>query len=350
MSARVQAETALRASEAQLRAQYQGLPIPTFTWQHRGTGWVFIDCNDAANAITNGVVGLQLGKEAHEIYTDLPDFYTALAECADTGRIVERDLTWTFATGDPRDLAIRLVPVRADLIVMYMEDVTQRKRAEEMLQRSEQRFRALVERGWDAVVVIGPDDRFTYASPPVTRILGYTPEEFVRQSLDGLIHPDDHTEHAKRGLTLMRGGLGATIFSEMRLRHKEGEWRWLEIATTNLLDDPAVRGLVANVRDISERKQYETRLIHDATYDALTGLPNRSLVLSHLQAEIDRVCREAEYQFAVLYLDLDRFKYVNDSMGHLLGDQLLQAVARRFDHILPPMRPSPTSAATSLSS
>ena len=115
---------------------------------------------------------------------------------------------------------------------------------------------------------------------------------------------------------------------------------------TNLLDDPSVRGLVLNIRDVSERKELEDQLVHEAFHDSLTGLANRALFRT---GSSSRCCagRAAEVPVSVLFLDLDGFKEVNDSLGHAAGDQLLIKVAERLRASVRPRTPWPASAATS---
>ena len=182
-------------------------------------------------------------------------------------RIRRKDGSWLWMEGTATN---HLDESAIGAIVGNYRDISERKRAEDAAQESERRFRALVEKSWDATAVMEADGTIRYVSPATTRMLGYLSEEIVGHTLTHLVHPDDVDRRAERGATLMAGGLGGTIASEMRLRHKGGGFRWLEIVTRNLLEDPAIRGFVANFRDVTERKQAEEALrIAEARYRSL---------------------------------------------------------------------------------
>jgi len=201
---RKRAEQAVRESEERFRAQYQGNPVATYTWQRVGDDWVFIDYNRAADAIAGGQISARVGRRASELYGDLPEIRQALAQCDAEQRVISLALPWTFAgTGKRRELIASFVPVPPDLVVLHAEDITERKQAEEELHR-----------------------------------------------------------HA--------------------------------------YDDP------------------------------LTGLPNRHAFTEILAAAARRADAHPGQVFAVAFLDLDRFKSVNDSLGHYRGDRLLARVAGRF--------------------
>jgi len=219
--------------------------------------------------------------------------------------------------------------------VSILHDITERKQAEAALHASEERFRALIEHSSDGIALLGADYTIRYASPSTTRILGYTPEEFVCCTLIDLIHPDDRAVVA-RNIAVGPRSDGTIPPRELRMLHKDGTYRWLEYVGTVLLEDPAVNAIVVNYRDISERKQAETALTHRALHDPLTDLPNRTLFLDRLAQVMARARRRQDYRYAVFFLDCDRFKTINDSLGHLGGDQLLVALARRFVTRLPP--------------
>lgn len=209
----------------------------------------------------------------------------------------------------------------------------ERRRAEEALRQSERRFRALTEHSSDVVVVLDSTGLILYASPSTTRIMGYPLVEHIGQNALDLIYPEDlHLITALFSRLLDHPESNITV--EVRMCHYDGSWRWIEVTGTNLLADPAVQGIVVNYRDVTERKQVEIQLQHDALYDGLTGLPNRLLLADRLEQVIKRTQRHPNYRFAVLFLDLDHFKVVNDSLGHTLGDQLLVAIAPRLSHCL----------------
>jgi diguanylate cyclase (GGDEF)-like protein/PAS domain S-box-containing protein len=196
------------------------------------------------------------------------------------------------------------------------------------LQRSEERFRSLVQNASDGVVVLSSDGRVRYKSPAVERILGLPADVGIGQSgLEG-VHPED-LPIVQRMLSDVGSSSGSEVGGEFRLRHADGSWRTLEAIAKNLLDDPAVRGIVVNYRDITERKVLEEQLRHQAFHDALTGLANRSLFLDRLEHALARASRGGP-PTVVLYLDLDDFKAVNDRLGHAEGDRLLIAVGERL--------------------
>ncbi len=220
-------------------------------------------------------------------------------------------------------------------------DITDRKRTEQELRQSEKRFRSLIENARDIIVILDDKGFCRYVSPSQERILGYPTAEVLGRSVFDLIHPDELPMMAqvfKGIIQLPRVSLG---LAEYRVRHKDGFWCILEAVATNLLAEPSVRGIVVNCHDVTERKVAEDQLLHDALHDALTELPNRALLTDRLGQAFARAKRHPSYQFAVLFLDLDRFKVINDSQGHRTGDRLLVAVARR---LLTCLRPGDTVA------
>jgi diguanylate cyclase (GGDEF)-like protein/PAS domain S-box-containing protein len=206
--------------------------------------------------------------------------------------------------------------------------VVEREQVEEALRRSWKRFRSLVQNGYDVVTVADASGAITYDSPAIERVLGYTPAERLGHNGIEYVHPDDQAQ--ARDVVVRAIETPRVLFTtEFRASHRNGGWRWFEVGVTNLLDDPSVGGIVANQRDITERKAFQEQLTHQAYHDALTGLPNRSLFQSRLEMALARANRHRR-TIAVLFLDLDRFKVINDSLGHETGDELLVAVAQRL--------------------
>jgi diguanylate cyclase (GGDEF)-like protein/PAS domain S-box-containing protein len=196
------------------------------------------------------------------------------------------------------------------------------------LSRSEARFRSLVQNASDVIIVVDANAEILYESPAVERVLGYKPEARVGTNALATIHADDAARVVEI-LTYVRGNPGEFRTLEFRVRHADDSWRWLEVTVTNLLDDPSVGGIVGNYRDVTERKILEAQLAHQASHDALTSLANRVLFRDRLEHALARGERHRE-PVAVLFLDLDDFKRVNDSLGHSAGDEMLVAVAERL--------------------
>jgi diguanylate cyclase (GGDEF)-like protein/PAS domain S-box-containing protein len=204
--------------------------------------------------------------------------------------------------------------------------------------RSEERIRALVEHSSDAVCVIGSDLLVRWQSASVKRMLGYDAAAIVESSILEFVHPDDVTLLRQELGTGMRRG-GSVTFGA-RFAHADGGWRDLEIIADNRLDEPAVGGIVLSMRDVTDRKALEDELRHQAFHDGLTGLANRALFedrLVHAMAG----SRRHRQRMAVLFIDLDDFKTINDSLGHVAGDTLLKAVAVRVARTV---RPTDTAA------
>jgi diguanylate cyclase (GGDEF)-like protein/PAS domain S-box-containing protein len=205
-------------------------------------------------------------------------------------------------------------------VVITAHDITARK-------ESEARFGALVEHLSDMIVVLDEDLSLRWASPSAREFM-VDSDEFMH-----LIHRED-AERAAPVFAELAATPGAVRRIECRAM-KEGEWRHIETIVTNLLHDPAVQGIVCNSRDMTERKVAQEALDRQAYHDGLTGLPNRALFLDRLEVALTRAKRRRS-TVAVMFLDLDRFKVINDSLGHEPGDRLLAAVARRLEGALRP--------------
>jgi diguanylate cyclase (GGDEF)-like protein/PAS domain S-box-containing protein len=202
----------------------------------------------------------------------------------------------------------------------------------EDLRRSEERFRSLVQNASDIITVVDLQGTILYESPSVQRILGYDFEDLVGTQILDMMHPDDKQASITFFLEAAKTG-EVTAPVHWRVRHADGSWRYVETIYKNLSDDPNVGGMLLTTRDVTDRKELEDQLAHRAFHDALTGLPNRSLFTDRVEHALARRVREPG-KIAVLFLDVDDFKTVNDSLGHAAGDELLVAVAKRIDECL----------------
>jgi diguanylate cyclase (GGDEF)-like protein/PAS domain S-box-containing protein len=244
-----------------------------------------------------------------------------------------------LAVGSALALSLRQ-RVRSDFARAWRKltaEVDERKAAEAALRASEERFRSLVQNSSDVITILDGDGNVRYHSESVMRVFGYDPTEQLHSDFRMRVHPDDRE--------LVAGFIadaalrpGATAAATWRVRHRDGSWLHTETVAANLLDDPNVRGLVLNTRDVSERKELEDQLVHQAFHDGLTGLANRTLFTERVEQALARI---GPTDVAVLFVDLDDFKHVNDSLGHAAGDQLLVAAARRLKSCL---RPTDTAA------
>jgi diguanylate cyclase (GGDEF)-like protein/PAS domain S-box-containing protein len=205
--------------------------------------------------------------------------------------------------------------------------------------QSAERFRSLVQNSSDVIALLSPDLVIRYHTPSVERVLGYGEDELVGRRLSELLHGDD-LDRFREFFAQVCALPGAPMPRDLPVRRRDGSVVQMEAVFNNLLDVPTVGGIVLTARDVTERRALEEQLAHQAFHDALTGLANRSLFTERVAHAIERGVRR-KHLFAVLFIDLDDFKTVNDSLGHAAGDELLVAVANR---IRSAVRPEDTCA------
>jgi len=225
-------------------------------------------------------------------------------------------------------------------IVIARQVAAQRRNAELVRERlaREAHFRALVQHSSDMVLVLEADGTVREASPAVARVLGHAPQKVVGRTFWEFFVSDDMAVVQADIAQAIAAGDGEVTASgpcEWRIRAANGSERWVEAICTNLLDDPVVMGLVINGRDVSERKQLEVELTHRAYHDTLTGLVNRTRFRAKVVDAIGRTRSgkrpdDGRSGLAILYIDLDGFKAVNDIFGHDAGDLVLATVADRL--------------------
>nr|BFE71650.1 hypothetical protein GCM10020092_049510 [Actinoplanes digitatis] len=195
------------------------------------------------------------------------------------------------------------------------------------LSRQEERVRLMLEYSTDITTLIDGNGAMSYLTPG-SRALGYEPAELLGTRIVTMIHPEDLPGLLPDMQRLMVTP-GANLTYQARYQHADGSWRWLEVTSRNLMHLPSVAAVVSNSRDVTESRELQDRLRHQATHDELTGLANRVLFG-------ERLAETVGTGVALLHVDLDGFKPINDTYGHHAGDVVLTRVAERLRAVLPP--------------
>ncbi|GAA2475245.1 diguanylate cyclase domain-containing protein [Winogradskya humida] len=212
-------------------------------------------------------------------------------------------------------LAMLLIGAVGISILGYRTQI-QRRRADE-------KFQALFQHAPDMVAVLDAEGRVEYASPSAASVLHFPAGSKQGSSVFDLVHPDDRQNMMGAFASLMQQRDGV-LRLQTRILNASGTATWFEFTASNQMYNPALNGIVINARDVSENRAFQERLTYEAQHDALTGLPNRR----RLQDALDSSLRSDSV--AVLFVDLDGFKPVNDAYGHEAGDELLRQVADRL--------------------
>jgi diguanylate cyclase (GGDEF)-like protein/PAS domain S-box-containing protein len=240
-------------------------------------------------------------------------------------------------------IALVLIALGRQLVIILEGESNARRLKQEVDERtaellaSEDRFRSLVETSSDVIWIIDTEGVVNFVTPSAERVLGYTPADCQDLALWSFLHPDD--------VALAQSALQTAVATEeigiieWRMRRSDGEWANCESTVRSLLNDPGISGVVINLRDITERKMLEHQLIRKALHDPLTGLANGALLRDRIALALGRAQRGSSC--ALLLVDLDDFKAVNDGLGHAAGDQVLNTVARR---LVQAVRPGDTVA------
>nr|WP_221378881.1 sensor domain-containing diguanylate cyclase [Actinoplanes polyasparticus] len=211
--------------------------------------------------------------------------------------------------------AMLLIGVLAMFVLGYRTQI-QRRRADE-------RFQALFQHAPDLVSVLSANGTIEYSSPSAAAVLGYGEGVLVGTSVFDLVHPQDQP-YMRDQFGRLLANRDEVLRLQCRVRSATGDFLWFEFTASNQMQNPSLHGIVINARDISENRAFQERLAHEAQHDALTGLPNRRRMQDALGASL------REQPVAVLFVDLDGFKPVNDAHGHEAGDDLLRQVAARL--------------------
>jgi diguanylate cyclase (GGDEF)-like protein/PAS domain S-box-containing protein len=212
-------------------------------------------------------------------------------------------------------LAIILIGITAISILGY-RTVLQRR-------RNDARFQALFQHAPDLVTVLDGQGRIAYSSPSAAAVLGFEAGRLTGTTVFEIVHPADRP-YMLHHFSQLLGERDAVMRLQCRIRPAHGEYRWFEFTASNQMHNPALNGVVINARDVSDTRAFQERLAHEASHDALTGLPNRRRMQDALDASL------RDEAVAVLFVDLDGFKPVNDAHGHEAGDELLRQVAQRL--------------------
>ncbi|MBI3924432.1 MAG: EAL domain-containing protein [Armatimonadetes bacterium] len=298
------------------------------------------------------VVGLTLPEMLQRLEKDLGILALALLVSAFAVTIVTRRIRVLIAEpiaglaeavariSAEGNYSVRLEPQGADevgrLIDSFNEMMVRIDSSEKALRTAKERYALAVRSANDGIWDWDLRGDRVYYSPRWKEIVGAAPDEVdstPQQWLDR-VHSEDR-ERLQSDFDRLRSGERELLENEHRVRHARGDYRWVACRGTALRDmEGAAFRLAGSISDITGKKEAELQLVHDAFHDSLTDLPNRTLFLDRLGRAVERWKRNQDYLFGVLFLDLDDFKTVNDSLGHLAGDELLVEISKRLQSVL----------------
>jgi diguanylate cyclase (GGDEF)-like protein/PAS domain S-box-containing protein len=229
-------------------------------------------------------------------------------------------------------VVVALVIIRQFIVILDNQALNQQLAAQTAaLRESEEHFRSLVQNSGDVVVLADADGAIRFVSTSIDRFFAYTPAELAGQPFSGLLHPDDQRAFAG-GLKKALTASALPVVVDCRFRHKLGSWTHCEVTITNLLHRSSSQALVLNIRDVTDRKEMEERLAYLGAHDPVTNLPNRIAFRKQLDEALEKSAPGRS--IAVLALDIDDFKLVNDALGQRAGDDLLGMIGGRLGKII----------------
>lgn len=257
------AEMAFRKSEQQLKAQYNGIPVPTYTWQRQGDTFMLVNFNNAAFEITGGAIANYLGVTSDDFYTEHDAIKNDLEKTYKEKISFSREMWYDYRSTDKRSyLNVKFAFVPPDLVLAHTEDITARVRAEKELRESEDKFRKISSSAKDAIILIDNKGAISFWNKAAEDIFGYTEEEALGKNLHELLAPEEYRKNAKSGFEHFRKtGEGKLIGStyEFEGLHKEGHKMSLELSLSSVLLKDKWNA-IGIVRDITKRKESERAL------------------------------------------------------------------------------------------
>lgn len=320
----------LGEKDAEIHAIFKAFPYAYFRIKSDGTiidykGNVSEDLNLQSNKLVNERIQSLADSETNKKFQEAIDRINAEHKLV--------NIEYALQSGhEPHFFEARFTPHLDDQIIVITRNITARKRTVDALRESENRYALAAEGANDGLWDWNLNTNEIFYSARWKSLVGFMENEISNSPTEWLdrVHPED-LEHVQSTIDAIKESPSTQLSVEYRILHKDKNYLWVLTRGIAVTDDSGkVYRLVGSQTDITARKIAEEQLRHDAFHDKLTGLPNRALFLDRLANLVARAKRHEKYLFAVLLIDLDRFKLVNDSLGHILGNQLLLKISKKI--------------------